>query len=120
MLPIRDQAGKTCGWLNDGHVHDLTGQHFGYVISHGHVFTFVGAYVGRLVDGYFCDRAGDAVAWLDGASGGPLLPVALPAPVAPIPQGPLMDFPPLPHPPVASTPTHTWSSSTWDRFCAGS
>ena len=118
MLPIRDRTGKTCGWLNDSLLHDLTGRHVGYVVNHGHVFTY--AYVGHLDDGYFCDEAGDAVAWLDGAAGGPLLPVALPAPVAPIPQAPLMDPPPLPSPPVPQIPTHTWSSLTWDRFCTSS
>jgi|SRR5579862_1847725 hypothetical protein len=120
MLPIRDQTGKTCGWLNDALLHDLTGRHVGFVLTAGHVFTYMDAYVGHLDDGYFCDRAGNAVAWLDGASGGPLLPAALPAPVAPIPQTPLIDLPPLPCPPVPSIPTLTWSSLTWDRFCAGS
>ena len=120
MLPIRDQTGKTCGWLNDIYLHELTGRHVGYVLTAGHVFTFMDAYVGHLDDGYFCDRAGDAVAWLDGASGGPLLPAALSAPAAPTPQAPLIDRPPLPAPPVPAIPTHTWSSSTWDRFCTGS
>lgn len=123
MLPIRDQTGRTCGWLNDARLHDLhdlTGQPVGFVLTAGHVYTYMGAHLGYLNDGYFCDRAGNAVAWLDGASGGPLLPAPLPAPVPPVPQAPLRDPPPLPSPPVPPVPTLTWSSLTWERFCTGS
>jgi 4-fold beta flower protein len=120
MLPIRDQTGKTCGWLNGARLHDLTGRPVAFLASYRHVYTYMGAHLGHLEDGYFCDRAGNAVAWLDDASGGPRLPSALPAPVPPIPQTPLRDELPLPSPSVPPTPTHTWSSLTWDRFCAGS
>ena len=120
MLPIRDQTGETCGWLSGIRLHDLTGRHVGFVLTTGHVYTYMGAYVGHLHDGYFCDRAGDAVASLDGASGGPLLSPPLPAPAPPILQAPLIDLPPLPSPPVPPIPTHTWSSLSWDRFCTGS
>lgn len=120
MLPIRDQTGKTCGWFNDARLHDLTGQPVAFVISHGHVYTYLGARLGHLDDGYFCDRVGEAVAWLDGASGGPLLPPALPSPVPPNCQAPLIDPLPLPSPPVPAIPSRTWSSLTWEQFCLGS
>ena len=120
MLPIRDQTGKTYGWFDNARLHDLTGRPVAFVVSGGHVYAYTGARLGHLNDGYFCDRAGDAVAWLDGASGGPLLPLALPAPVPPVPQAPFIDLLPLPSPPVPTIPSHTWSSFTWERFCTGS
>ena len=120
MLPIRDQTGKTCGWLNNGRVHDPTGRPVAFVANHGHVYAYTGARLGHLDDGYLCDRAGNAVAWLDGASGGPPLPPALPAPVPPTPQAPLIDLLPVPSPPVPAIPSHTWSSLTLERLCTGS
>jgi len=117
MLPIRDRSGSVCGWLNDDRVHDLEGRTVAF-IRNEQVVSSSGRHLGRLVSGFIRDEYGDAVAWLEGARGGPLLPIAGIRPVTPIsdvrPISPITPIPPVK--PIASL---DWSRAPWASFVAG-
>ena len=51
-------------------------------------FRYEGNYLGEFGDGYFWDRSGNAVAFVEGASEGPALPVTEVVPMPPIPSTP--------------------------------
>ena len=81
MEPIYDQNGRTVGWLKEDVIYDIDGTPRAF-IREGAVFNYEGDYLGRLDRGFFRDRNGDAVAFMRGASGGPVPEVA-PVPPAP-------------------------------------
>ena len=122
MEPIYDLAGKAVGWLHAHVVYDRLNRHrafvqtdAGFSFRHlGAVFSYRGAYLGHFDPGFFRDRAGQAVAWIQGAHSGPLPPAPQMPPAPPIlPAAPL---PPVVPPPPAPTPSLSWSTLTWEVF----
>jgi len=84
-------------------------------VEDGTVFSYLAQHLGEFYDGFFRDRAGYAVAFVEGADGGPLLPITQPPPVTPILQTPPIQ-PITPIPPLAPLGTLSWSGLTWDDF----
>ena len=78
---------------------EIVQESIGRFISDGSVFSYSGKYLGILDDGFFRDRYGHAVAFMQGAIGGPILPLAELPPLPPL--FPLAPLPPLP--PLSST-----------------
>ena len=117
MKPIYDKHGRTVGWLKEDTIYDLNGTPRAY-IREGAIFNYSADYIGRLDCGFFRDRDGDAVAFIEGASGGPLPPV----PEVP-PAPPVLAIPPVPPvppvPPIPAISSLSWSNLAWEEFLRG-
>ncbi|TES85194.1 MAG: hypothetical protein E3J89_05025 [Candidatus Aminicenantes bacterium] len=117
MEPIYDQNGRTVGWLKEDVVYYIDGSPCTF-IRNGNIFNYEGDYLGRLNRGFFRDKDGNAVAFMRGATGGPIPPISEVSPVPPIPAIPTI--PPIPAvPPVPPIPSLNWSNISWEEFLKG-
>lgn len=117
MTPIFDRHGRTTAWRDRENIFQLNGIHS--AVLHGsNVHGRRGQHLGVFDDGLFRDHRGAVVGFVEGASGGPLLPLTSLPPLAPLPS-----LPPLPAipaiPPVPAIPSLAWSSTTWTQFADG-
>src|SRR5689334_10424103 len=87
MKPIYDRRGKVVAWQRDTDIYHLNGSHAG-VINRQNVYGHRGQQLGVFKSGLFRDHRGGVVAFVRGASGGPVLPVPSVAPVPPVPSVP--------------------------------
>jgi hypothetical protein len=86
MNPIFDNSGKVVAWLGGAEViYDLNGTPHAY-IKNENVFDYSGFYHGRFQRGFFRDKNGNAVAFIKGAQGGPLIPLPQLPPLPPLGQ----------------------------------
>jgi len=105
MKPIYDQNGQAVGWLlNDDVVYNIVGLPRAFIRREGNIFNYKWNYLGRLDQGFFRDKDGNAVAFIQGATGGPIPPIPAVAPVPPIPATPTT-FPFSAALPVSSIPS---------------
>ena len=113
MNPIYDREGQVVGWKNDENIYDLDGSHAAVRIKEN-VYGPSGEHLGLLLEGFFRDHRGDAVAFLSGAIGGPILPNPSIPPAPPMPA-----IPPIPAkpsiPPIPAIPSLDWGIS-WKEF----
>ena len=113
MNPIYDREGQVVGWKNNENIYDLDGSHAAVRIKEN-VYGPSGEHLGMLLEGFFRDHRGDAVAFLAGAIGGPILPSLSLAPDPPVPS-----LPPTPAkpsiPPIPAIPSLDWGIS-WKEF----
>ena len=73
--PIYGQHGDVVAWFSDDVIYDLKGDAKAF-LSDGSVITYKGKYCGRLEDGWFRDKHGDAIAFFDDAGpSGPIKPI---------------------------------------------
>jgi hypothetical protein len=114
MQPIYDEFGDVAGWLHGERVLDRYGIDRAVIVQ-GYLVSYRGTHLGYFLDGYFRDPAGDAVAFVAGALGGPPLPV-LRVPSGPPAIGVAPPPPPLPAIPSAARPTRNWSRMGWGSF----
>ena len=109
MDPIYDREGQVVGWLQDENIYHLDGSHAA-VRNKINVYGPDGEHLGLLLEGFFRDHRGDAVAFLAGAIGGPILP-----PTSPPPDPPTLSLPPTPAkpsiPPIPAIPSLDWGIS---------
>lgn len=114
MEPIFDSNGKTIGWLEDDVIYDRRNYCRAF-LSDGAIFKYNGYYIGRLNNGFFRDKSGNAVAFIEGAHSGPLTPITEIPPIPPIPAIP--PIPPIPHiPPIPPIDSLGWSIINWEEF----
>ena len=114
MEPIYDRSGAVVAWLDGGTIYDRSGQPRAFA-KRDAVFTFSSRYVGRYQKGFFRDRWRNAVAFTEGAAGGPPLPLKHLTPQRPL-KG-LKPLPPVtPVPPVAPIATFNWSTLQWQQY----
>jgi hypothetical protein len=74
MTPVFDRLGAVVGWVLDDRILDRGGRHRAFI--HGSaVYGYDSRYRGTFKRGFFRDRSGNAVAFVQGAAGGPLLPL---------------------------------------------
>ncbi|WP_420715640.1 4-fold beta flower protein [Streptomyces sp. SBT349] len=114
MRPIFNRSGHVCAWLRD----DSVFCHNGAAIAFLHqtdVISYRGNYLGSFSRGYFRDRRGAPVAWMEHATGGPVLLIPAPLPDPPVPDI-IPERPSLPVSPVRSVDSLLWSRLTWDNF----
>lgn len=121
MQPIYGRNGQTVGWLNnDVVIYDRNNRCRAFV-QNGAVYTYQGRHLGALDRGFFRDRQGHAVAFIDGAQGGPILPVPAIVPIPPIPSippiPPILPIPPIA--PIAPIGSFNWSRVDWEGFLNG-
>jgi hypothetical protein len=84
MEPIYDSAGAVVAWKRDDDIHDVHGRAIAF-LSNKNVAGYNGKHLGVLDKGFFRDHRGDVVAFMRGATGGPVLPVPSEKPVPPVP-----------------------------------
>lgn len=115
--PIFDREGRTVGWRKRDVVYGMDGVARAFVFNRV-LYSRAGAFLGRFEDDMYRDPAGRIVAFEREATGGPLLPVTEPPPVAPPPElrPPVPKFAPAPPPPMRSM---RWSERSWDELLAG-
>src|SRR5664279_1426230 len=85
MEPIYGATGRVVAWLDDNR--DMTRDLHGNVNAWLHedcVYSLRGQHVGHFVDGNFRDAHGAVVAFIAGATGGPIKPVQAVTPVRPV------------------------------------
>lgn len=117
MTPVYDQQGICVAWLDDRSILDSSGRHRA-LIENTAVYGYDGKYLGTFEDGYFRDRQGYAVAFVEGAAGGPLTPLPQLPPLPPFPM--LAPLPPLlPIPPIPAIPRFAWSPDGWEAYLQG-
>lgn len=117
MVPIYDRSGAVVGWVNGGFVLDRAASNHLAFISGEALFTMSGGYVGRFAKGFFRDKRGGAVAFISGATGGPITPIPNIAPIPPI--APIAPIPPIPGiPPIPPIDQLGWGTD-WGSFLAG-
>jgi hypothetical protein len=114
MEPVFDRKGKTIAWLMEGVLFNLGGRPIAF-LSKNSVVSYRAKYLGVLDKGFIRDRSGHAVAFLRGASGGPMPPVPQVPPVPPVPQIP--PVPPVsPIAPAPAVQSLSWSTLAWESF----
>jgi hypothetical protein len=120
MKGIFDRRGEVVGWIGEEGteitVYNIKGNPKAFLKRHS-VVTFNKIYLGSFKRGYFRDKNGDAVAFVEGALGEP-----------PVPKVKIDIIPPkailLPRPslkeklPVSPIPRPSWSDMTFDSFLA--
>jgi 4-fold beta-flower domain-containing protein len=116
MNPIFGPSGRVVAWLRGTNIYDLDGSHAA-VINGNNVYGHRGQQLGTFTKGFFRDARGGAVAFVRGASVGPVPPVPAVPPVPPVPQ-----IPPIPAVPaiprVPAVPLLSWGTS-WALFING-
>ncbi len=112
MIPIWDKGGSAVAWLDGDLVRDSGGNVKAW-INGEHVFN--SSTIGFLHNGFFRDTAGDAVAFVEGAHGGPSLPSRGPKPYEPYrAYEPYKPYEPYePYKPYWSM---SWSSTSWNSY----
>lgn len=85
--PFFDSIDRTVGWINNDNILDIIAQIRAF-IHNGKVISYIGNYLREFSNGYFWDRNGDAVAFIHGATGSPLLPIPEIAQITPLPPIP--------------------------------
>lgn len=114
MDPIFDRKGHVVGWLLHGAILNQRPTYRAFLLD-GRVYSYGARYLGEFSGGFFRDQAGRAVAFLRGATSGPLTPITQIPPVPPIPPiRPITPIPPIP--PIAPIPLLNWSDLTWEQF----
>jgi hypothetical protein len=115
MKAIFDKQGKSIAWLDNCYIYNLTGHQIMVFVECDCVFTYKGKCLGLFTSGFFRDSDGYAVAFIKGASVGPMLPNLELPPLPPFPQATI--FPPLVSlPPWLPADRMEWSSLTWNQF----
>ena len=112
---VFNRLGWGVGWLKGNVVFDNEGVPRAFIQEES-VFHFNGFYLGEFETGFFRDRTGRPLAFLDDARGGPFLPSMVP------PSGP-PELSPVPRLPVRSrkpsrtvTPSLGWSTHDFQQF----
>jgi hypothetical protein len=114
MEPIYDRNGHVIVWLHGHDIYHLNGSHAG-VLKSENVYVHRGQHLGVFKNGLFRDYQGKVVAYMHGASGGPVLPIPSVPPVPPVPSVP--PVPAVPSvPPVPAIPKFTWFALDWHQF----
>jgi hypothetical protein len=115
MTPIYDRNGRTIAWMNNNYIYHLSGRQVLAFVNNNSVFTYGSRHIGRLSNGFFRDRFGHAIAFIQGATNGPMPPIPQIPPIPPIPAIP--PIPPLPPiPPIPPINSLSWSNFTWENF----
>lgn len=105
MQPIFNRQGQTISWIRERELFNLQGISIGF-LNNNAVFNLQSNYKGTFTSGFFRDRNGNAVAFIRGASNGPIPPIPSIPPIPPIPN----------IPPIAPIPSLGWSQINWNEF----
>src|SRR2546421_117544 len=112
--PIYGQSGTVVAWLTGGYIYDLGGRSTG-MLYHENVYGTKGQHLGIFRNGLFRDHEGQVVGFIEGAHGGPTLPVAKFAPTPPKLSLPTGMSPDRAKAPLPAIPSYCWGGS-WQEF----
>jgi hypothetical protein len=114
MIAIFDRHGKTAAWLHDDVILDRANRCRAF-IRKGRIISYRGTHLGEFADGFVWDRSGYAVAFVQGARGGPATPMTEISPIPPIPPlPPMAPIPPMP--PMPPAHSASWSAMSFETF----
>ena len=112
---IYDRRGRVVGWIVDGSDIFSRANHYIGFVEDTNVFNRRAGYLGEFDDGFFRDRNGRAVAFVDGATHGPITPVTQIPPISPIhPITPVRPVTPVT--PVSPVNSLSWSPIAFNEF----
>ncbi|MBN3581102.1 hypothetical protein JYB64_01805 [Algoriphagus aestuarii] len=74
MNSIFNRHGKIVAWIQETEIFDLKGRSIDFVNNEA-VFNLRAAYKGTFSNGFFRDKNGSAVAFIDGSTNGPIPPI---------------------------------------------
>ena len=114
MESIFNKQGRTIAWIKGNELFNIRGQSIGF-INQNAVFNLTANYKGTFRNGFFRDKRGNAVAFINGASNGPIPPVPQVPPVAPVPNVPPV-HPVSPVPPIPPISSFSWSDIDWNTI----
>ena len=114
MEPIFSPQAQVVAWYKSDAIYDEHG-HPRAVVRNNAVFTLNGTYLGHIDKGYVRDQRGDAVAFMRGANGAPLVPTPRVIPSAPM-TWPLRSVVTPRVTPYAASPSVRWSHKDWEVF----
>jgi len=114
MEPIFSREGAVIAWLHNDYIYDELGEPRA-ALRNGRVFAFDSSYLGRLDRCYFRDLHGDAVAYMVGAVGRPLVPTPRVVPKPPSPRAVLIT-PSIRVVPQEAPASEFWSDMEWSAF----
>jgi len=84
-------------------------------MKEGKVFSYGARYLGEYAERFLWDRRGYPVAFVEGACGGPIIPITEIPPIPSIP--PIPPIPPItPVPPIPPIHHLSWSSMDFESF----
>lgn len=106
--------GRPVAYLANGYLLRWNGQRAA-IVQHNAIYSLNGKHIGYIHDGWVRDKRGHAVSFSPGASGGPMPPIPMIAPIKAIPPihpiAPIMGIPPIM--PIASL---SWSQLDFERL----
>jgi hypothetical protein len=114
MEPIFSRDAAVIAWLKNDVVYDLTGEPRA-IVRNTAVIAYDGVYLGRIDRGFFRDKHGDAVAFMRGATNGPITPSPRVVPTPP----PTRDKVITPNVRIVAKPGPAsvfWSLLDWEDF----
>jgi hypothetical protein len=114
---IYNNAGILVAWINGDIIYDTSGRYAIAFIDNENVISFNnnGKYLGRFHKGFFRDKVGNAVAWIKGATGGPITPVPLER-VTPVFMPVVKPISPILSPTINPVESLGWSMVNWGEF----
>jgi hypothetical protein len=83
MQPIFNRQGQVVAWYKGTNIYHINGAHAA-VINGENIYDQRGRHLGIFKKGIFRDHKGGAVAFISGASGGPILPITSISPIPPM------------------------------------
>jgi hypothetical protein len=114
MVPVFSRDAMVVAWLKNDVVYDLRGEPRAIVRGTA-VISYEGVYLGRTDRGFFRDPQGDAVAFMPGATNGPITPSPRVKPAPP----PTRDVLITPNVRIVAKPGPAsvfWSTLDWEGF----
>jgi hypothetical protein len=114
MEPIFSPQAQVVAWFKSDAIYDESG-HPRAIVRDRNIYTLKGTHLGRMEHGYIRDHRGDAVAFLRGATGSPIVPTPRVIPTAPM-TWPLRSAVTPRVTPYAPSPSTRWSTKDWEVF----
>lgn len=116
MEPIFSRDAAVVAWLKNDVVYDMSGEPRA-IVRGSAVIAYDGTYLGRIDRNFIRDPHGDAVAFMRGATNGPVTPAPRVVPTPP----PTRDVVITPNVRIVAKPGPAsvfWSGLDWDEFLA--
>src|SRR5688572_28920063 len=112
MKPIFSPQAQVEAWYKADAIYDENG-HPRAIVRNDSLYTLNGNYLGRIEQGYIRDQRGDAVAFMRGATGAPIVPTPRVIPTAPM-TWPIRAAVTPRVTPYAAAPSVRWSLKDWE------
>jgi hypothetical protein len=112
--PIYNKQGHPVAWKYSNFIYDLYGKQLPIYLEMAGLLNFKGKYLGYFSTGFFRDKRGSAVAFVQGAHDGPTLPMM--EWINPVIIPPAVYPPFLTTPPIQFLDRFDWSYFSWNQY----